>query len=646
MALAPRRRAKGNDVSEFVLKAHTGVTGTGPRWQCLSDEPWLLLETRKPLAGRWIILTWSAGLLDPVCRPVLRYEFDDGFFDTFLSGAPFGRGCFIVFVPHRVRRVLISPTNQPGETGFRLDRLGLLSPIRIRLLAAMRSPFLALWALGANLIGRPRDARSLLRDALAVQPMTHYARWRKRGSRSVDVAGVDGEEAARINQIPLFSAGSPAHVPSPAPQPSKDALLPATDLDRVLAGLEEHELIGVLQEGVTLEPSAVNQVVAAAQRNPESDVFFGDCEQFTAQRGTIQPHLRAGFDLMLLDEARLDIGAVFVRARALKRAKACFISQGGRLVARLQPACKVENLFRVLSRESALPRPAPKALVPPPSTPELAAGEDAEAAIIIPTKNRYRLIKPCIDSLLACTQGRYQLIVVDNGTTDADASQYLLKIRERDNVKVISSPGSFNFSALCNLGARHANASVLVFLNNDTEALTAEWLQLVVPLALRPDIGAVGAKLLFDNRTVQHVGCVVGMGGRAGHFEHGMAADDPGFFRRANRLHRVSAVTGAFLAVARSKFEAVGRFDEENLPIDLNDIDLCLRLREAGHDNVIHPGCVFLHHESASRGHLRNSDAVYARERKYFARRWFRQLRDDPYFTPVLSLYASDPALG
>ncbi len=169
----------------------------------------------------------------------------------------------------------------------------------------------------------------------------------------------------------------------------------------------------------------------------------------------------------------------------------------------------------------------------------------------------------------------------------------------------------------------------------------------MLEFASRPDVGAVGAKLLFPDLRVQHVGVALGMGGVAGHFGADLHQNDPGW-RGVNLYpHEVAAVTGACLMVERRKFEAVGGFDEINLPIELNDIDLCLRLAENGWRSICDSRAALVHHQSASRGGATfRLQKTYAAERAYFIDKWRATIRNDPYFHPALSLYAHTPALG
>jgi GT2 family glycosyltransferase len=220
-------------------------------------------------------------------------------------------------------------------------------------------------------------------------------------------------------------------------------------------------------------------------------------------------------------------------------------------------------------------------------------------------------------------------------------------MREDQDTEVIHYPGPFDFSSMCNAGAARADSDVLVFLNNDTEVLSADWLDRLKSWALKPNIGAVGAKLTYPNGLMQHIGVVVGMGGSAGHFSSLAHADASTWANHHLFVHEVSAVTGACLAVERRKFNAVGGFDAANFPIELNDIDLCLRLAERGWTAIVDPAVHLMHEESTTRGRatFRRLN-VYEDQRNRFINRWRHVLRDDPHFHPALSLFHWRAALG
>jgi GT2 family glycosyltransferase len=298
---------------------------------------------------------------------------------------------------------------------------------------------------------------------------------------------------------------------------------------------------------------------------------------------------------------------------------------------------------RVLLQTAASPSAAvvsPR-LAPPPRP-------EASAAIIIPTRDQAGLLGRAVESLRRFPgTGRAEIVILDNGSVEAATLRLLETLAAAPDLRVLPHPGPFNFSLMCNEAAAATRADVLVFLNNDTEALASDWLDRLKAWALDPTVGAVGALLTYPDGRVQHGGVLLGMGESAGHFGAFAAPDDPGWAGRHAAVHEVAAVTGACLAVAREKFEAVGGFDAIDLPIELSDIDLCLRLAARGWTAIVDPGARLLHAESASRGNatFRRLD-VYERERATFCRRWGAALRDDPYFHPGLSLYRWIEALG
>jgi GT2 family glycosyltransferase len=186
-----------------------------------------------------------------------------------------------------------------------------------------------------------------------------------------------------------------------------------------------------------------------------------------------------------------------------------------------------------------------------------------------------------------------------------------------------------------------------VFLNDDTSVRSADWLTRLSLAAARPEIGAVGAKLLYPDGLVQHSGVSLGIGETAGHFGAGAPEADPGWAGHHSVLHEVSAVTGACLAVERRRFDAVGGFDSANLPIELNDVDLCLRLSEKGWKTICLSETSLFHEESASRGGAKfRLLKVHKKERMHFVGRWRRLIRDDPFFHPAFSLFRRQEALG
>jgi len=271
-------------------------------------------------------------------------------------------------------------------------------------------------------------------------------------------------------------------------------------------------------------------------------------------------------------------------------------------------------------------------------------------SIIIPTKDHSAILEICLESLRKNSRGNppTELIIIDNGSTQPDALEQLKKLKSREDVIILSMPGPFNYSALNNYAVKYSRGKVLAFLNNDVEALHPGWLSPLVANAIRPSIGAVGPKLLFDDGTVQHGGVILGIGGVAGHAHKYFDADEPGYQNRLQLSQNVSAVTGAVMVLEKDLFSKLGGFDEHYLAVNYNDIDLCLRLQSEGYRNLYCPSSVLIHHESKSRGSpTRPADYErWQRERDVMINRWGELLYNDPAYSPHLSLIEENFSLS
>jgi GT2 family glycosyltransferase len=259
--------------------------------------------------------------------------------------------------------------------------------------------------------------------------------------------------------------------------------------------------------------------------------------------------------------------------------------------------------------------------------------------VIIPTRDKVELLKPCVDTLLESTiYTPFEVIIVDNGSTDGSALAYLDQIASDRRVRVLSYPGAYNFSAINNFAVRESAGSYVCFLNNDTETVDGSWLTEMMRQAIRPEVAAVGAKLLYEDGTIQHAGVIVGIGDAAGHAHRNLPNSEAGYFAQVHAAQFVTAVTGACLLVEKRKFVEVGGFDERDLAIAYNDIDLCLKLERAGWRNVYVPHAILIHHESKSRGKDHSPSQIdrYRRELKTFQERWGTATFEDPLFNPNL----------
>jgi O-antigen biosynthesis protein len=262
-------------------------------------------------------------------------------------------------------------------------------------------------------------------------------------------------------------------------------------------------------------------------------------------------------------------------------------------------------------------------------------------SVIVPTKDRRDLTQKCIDGLVNRTNYKpLEIIIVDNGSSEPGAIDFLSDLRTRPAFVVIEDTSSFNFSRLVNRGVAASCGEICVLLNNDIDVINTDWLDELVSHALRPDVGAVGAKLYYSDDTLQHGGVILGIGGVAGHQHRYAGRGSYGYFNRLKLTHGLSCVTAACLATRRAVYDAVGGFDEKHLAIAYNDVDFCIRVREAGFKIIWTPHAELYHYESASRGYETTPGKIsrFAAEKKHMRDQWGEVLDSDPFYNPNLSL--------
>ena len=271
-------------------------------------------------------------------------------------------------------------------------------------------------------------------------------------------------------------------------------------------------------------------------------------------------------------------------------------------------------------------------------------------SIVIPNKDHVEDLTRCIDSILRqSTYDNYEIIVVENNSVTGEIEAYYEKLEQYKNIRVVRYEGVFNYSKINNFGVSFATGEYLVLLNNDTQVISINWLEELLMYAQRPDVGAVGAKLYYGDKTIQHAGIVIGLGAHrtAGHTHYRVAQSNLGYMGRLCYAQDVSAVTGACLMVRRGLYGELGGLDE-SFAVALNDVDFCLRLRERGLLNVWNPYCELYHFESISRGLDDGGERArrYDEEAARFREKWREALeKGDPYYNPNFSLDRSDYAL-
>lgn len=270
-------------------------------------------------------------------------------------------------------------------------------------------------------------------------------------------------------------------------------------------------------------------------------------------------------------------------------------------------------------------------------------------SLLVPTRDGVEILKPCVNAILAHTTYRnFELLILDNQSSCPLTLEYMRDVCERDaRVRVLRWNHPFNYSGINNYGAREARGDIIGLVNNDIEPVNGEWLSEMVSQACRNDIGCVGAKLYYPNETIQHAGVILGLGSIAGHAHRFFQRHEDGFQGRLKATQNLSAVTAACLLLRRSVFEEVNGLNEEHLAVAYNDVDLCLKVREAGYRNLWTPYAELYHHESISRGadDTPKKRARWLSECEYMRTTWAEQLDNDPAYNPNLTLVHEDFSL-
>jgi GT2 family glycosyltransferase len=287
-------------------------------------------------------------------------------------------------------------------------------------------------------------------------------------------------------------------------------------------------------------------------------------------------------------------------------------------------------------------------IVPPDvAAPLKASSSQPRVSLIIPTRDAADVLQTCIRSIKSRTRyPDYEILIIDNGSVEEKTKQLFAELSKDASIRILPRPGPFNFSTLNNSAAREATGAIIGLINNDIEVTHEDWLADMVALAVQPEVGCVGAKLVYPDGRIQHAGVVIGLGGVAGHVHRFAPCDEPGYVNRLRYVNDVSAVTAACLIIRKEVFDAVNGLDEE-LTVAFNDVDFCLRVRAAGYLNLWTPFAELIHHESVSRGRdLTPTKARrFASEYAMMQRRWGAALLSDPYYSPHLTYDREDSSL-
>jgi GT2 family glycosyltransferase len=393
--------------------------------------------------------------------------------------------------------------------------------------------------------------------------------------------------------------------------------------------------------GVLLREHALYMFVTAAGRAP--CLVYADEDHIDPRGLRRHPFFKPGFSPELQRRTGYIGPCVLLRGIDIDT-RALLLGEGARAVERyidgaLEPLGRdgVFNLPFVVYHDVLPNRPRRAA----PNELTLPEAELPTVSIVIPTKDRLDLLEPCLASIEERTRyprAKIEIVVVDNGSEDPETLGYLREAAEGGAIRLLHDPERFNYARLNNLGAEASKGDVLVFLNNDTLVDDPRWLELLAAQAMRKDVGAVGAKLLYPDRTVQFGGTVLGIQGIAGHAHVGLAEHDGGYRGLANVTHEVAAVTGACLAIRREVFDELGGLDLA-LAVACNDVLLCVEGLKRGYRNIYVARPLFIHLESKSRGFddTQAKRELFLDEGRYLRSRHRDIFKNDPCYSPNLS---------
>ena len=262
-------------------------------------------------------------------------------------------------------------------------------------------------------------------------------------------------------------------------------------------------------------------------------------------------------------------------------------------------------------------------------------------SIIIPNKDEKESLQACLKSIEEkTTYPNYEILIIENNSTSDEIFRYYKELSQNPKIRLLRWKKEFNYAAINNFGARQAKGDYLLFLNNDVTVITPQWLEEMLGTCQRQEVGAVGVKLLYPDNTIQHAGCVIGIGGIAGHMFVDMPAERNGYLHKASLLQDMSAVTAACMIIKKDVFRQVGGFTEK-LAVAFNDVDLCLKVNSASYLVVYNPYAQLYHMESKTRGAEDNKQKVrrFQEEIEYMRCQWLDILKNgDPYYNKNLSL--------
>ena len=443
------------------------------------------------------------------------------------------------------------------------------------------------------------------------------------------------------------------------------------------------EYIGFLDQDDLLTPDALYEVAKSISQNQKAGLFYSDEDKVTADlKKHFQPHMKPEFNLDLLRSNNYICHFCVIKKSLIEEVGGLQSAYNGAqdydLILRCVEKKEAVRIPRVLyhwrmHQDSTADNPISKTYAFDAGKRAIEAHlarcqEEAEVvaekdmgfyrvrykrkgtpgiSIIIPSKDHVGDLKRCLASIRRSSYSNYEIIIVENNSENPETFAYYEQIKAKD-VRVLVWEKEFNYSAINNYAVRHAKYDYLLFLNNDVEAITPDWIEEMLANCQRKETGAVGAKLYYPNGRVQHAGIVVGIRGVAANMFSGLPGEYSGYMHKASIQQDMTAVTAACMMMRRQVFEEVGGFEEE-MAVAFNDVDLCLRIRENGYLVIYDPYARLYHYESKSRGAEDNEEKIrrFQKEIDYMQDRWKDVMeKGDPMYNPNFTLKKSDYSLG
>lgn len=448
----------------------------------------------------------------------------------------------------------------------------------------------------------------------------------------VDATG--GSDGLQATLQSLADQGIPAVVMGDGQSPRAPAATSLADAAAEIDWRDEPWIMPMAAGDILAHGAALGYQAALA--GSDAKVAYADDDLIDSRGTRYSPHFKPDWNGELFRHLDYLTGASIVR---VSQSELVTLSGAADWPRRLIELVSVDttpvHVHQILHHRRT--RPEPRV----PARPAVVKGNLPSVSVIIPTRDRADLLRTCLEGLSATDYPDLDIIIVDNGSTDPQALAFLHSLDAR-RFRVVRHEGAFNFAAINNRASRHARGEVLCLLNNDIEVLEPGWLAIMVQQAMRDDVGAVGAQLLYPDGRIQHAGVVLGVGRAAGHAHRFLGPDEEGYFRRHQLPQHISAVTAACLVVQRDRFLAIGGFDEANFAVAFNDVDLCLRLNQRGWQAFYEPRARLVHHESVSRGFDRDPVGAkrFAGELAALKRKWETDVIVDPYHHPALSRHS------